>query len=83
VASRAREYGVLMTVGLLHILLELLKREYPLMITVFNILAFLSFFGLVSAVFIAIERGMGIHISVILYERGVNGVTAYKQVSVM
>lgn len=51
------------------------------MITVFNILAFLSFFGLVSAVFIAIERGMGIHISVILYERGVNGVTAYKQVS--
>ena len=50
---------------------------------VFNILAFLSFFGLVGAVFTAIERGMGVHISVILYERGVHGVTAYKQVSIM
>lgn len=49
--------------------------------TVFNVLAFLSFFGLVSAVLFAIHRGMGVHVEIIRNERGSTGVTAYKQVS--
>lgn len=52
-----------------------------LTVLVFNVLAFLSFYGLNSAVFVAIHRGMGVHKDVIEYDRGVAGVTAYRQVS--
>lgn len=44
-------------------------------------LAVLSFFGLVVAVAIAIERGMGTHVTLILYERGIQGLIDYNQVS--
>ncbi|KAK7184162.1 integral membrane protein [Paraphaeosphaeria sporulosa] len=49
----------------------------------FNVLAFLSFYGLVGAVLVAIHRGMGVHVDVIVYDRGLAGVTAYRQVSSM
>ncbi|KAF2441169.1 hypothetical protein P171DRAFT_366918 [Karstenula rhodostoma CBS 690.94] len=45
----------------------------------FNVLAFLSFYGLAGAVLVAIHRGMGVHKDVIKYDRGVAGVTAYRQ----
>lgn len=57
-------------------------REARVLIrVVFNVLAFLSFFGLVSAVSVAIRRGMGVHMDVIRAERGTRGVVAYNQVS--
>ena len=46
----------------------------------FNILSVLAFFGLVTAVFVAIRRGMGVHFGVILYERGERGVVEYNKV---
>ncbi|CBX99796.1 hypothetical protein IAQ61_002971 [Plenodomus lingam] len=45
----------------------------------FNILAVLTFYSLIVAVAIAIERGMGTHLSLILYERGVQGFIKYNQ----
>ncbi|CAO2652677.1 Nn.00g009600.m01.CDS01 [Neocucurbitaria sp. VM-36] len=45
----------------------------------FNVLAVLSFYGLVAAVAVAVERGMGTHITRILYEDGVQGVIDYSQ----
>jgi hypothetical protein len=48
---------------------------------VFNVLAVATFLGLAIAVFIAIERGMGVHVEVVLYERGFQGLSDYNQVS--
>ncbi|KAF2876443.1 hypothetical protein BDV95DRAFT_625681 [Massariosphaeria phaeospora] len=45
----------------------------------FNVLAVLTFFGLAVAVLIATERGMGVHIEVVLFERGYKGLSAYNQ----
>ncbi|KAJ4301085.1 hypothetical protein N0V90_003175 [Kalmusia sp. IMI 367209] len=45
----------------------------------FNVMAFLSFFGLVAAVFVAIDRGMGVHYTIIVHERGYKGAIAYQQ----
>ncbi|KAI8943870.1 hypothetical protein NX059_001841 [Plenodomus lindquistii] len=45
----------------------------------FNVLAVLTFYGLVVAVGIAIERGMGTHLSLVLYEHGVQGFIDYSQ----
>lgn len=44
-------------------------------------LAVATFLGLVIAVFIAIERGMGVHVEVVLFERGLQGLSDYNQVS--
>ncbi|KAL1595728.1 hypothetical protein SLS60_009417 [Paraconiothyrium brasiliense] len=54
-------------------------KRVDLTVLVFNVLAFLSFYGLVSAVFVAIHRGMGVHLDVVEYERGLAGVIAYRQ----
>jgi hypothetical protein len=54
-----------------------------LTVLVFNVLAFLSFYGLVGAVLVAIHRGMGVHKNVIEYDRGVAGMSAYRQVRSM
>jgi hypothetical protein len=45
----------------------------------FNVAAVLTFFGLCISVFTAIDRGMGVHVTVILYERGVKGLSDYAQ----
>lgn len=57
--------------------------EALLIAPVFNVLAVLTFYGLICAVLIAIHRGMGVHMDVILYDRGIGGLTAYRQVSVL
>ena len=44
-------------------------------------LAVLTFYGLIGAVAVATERGMGTHITLILYEHGFQGVIDYSQVS--
>jgi hypothetical protein len=49
--------------------------------TVFNVLAVLTFYAFVVAVAVAIERGMGTHAPLILYEHGVQGLSDYNQVS--
>ncbi|PSN69123.1 hypothetical protein BS50DRAFT_521432, partial [Corynespora cassiicola Philippines] len=46
---------------------------------IFHILAVLTFFGLCIAVYIAIGRGMGTHVQLILYERGIQGVVDYNK----
>lgn len=51
------------------------------LLTVFNVFSVLTFYGLVAAVCIAIERGMGTHVQLILFERGTKGLSEYNQVS--
>ncbi|KAF2176565.1 hypothetical protein K469DRAFT_742884 [Zopfia rhizophila CBS 207.26] len=46
---------------------------------VFNILAVMTFYGLCIAVFIAIDRGMGTHVEVVLFKRGSKGLSDYNQ----
>ena len=46
----------------------------------FNVAAVATFFGLAIAVFIAINRGMGVHVEVVLFERGLKGLSDYNQV---
>ena len=48
--------------------------------TAFNAAAVLTFFGLCIAVFRAIDEGMGVHIEVVLYERGIKGLSDYSKV---
>ncbi|ORY12072.1 hypothetical protein BCR34DRAFT_564185 [Clohesyomyces aquaticus] len=45
----------------------------------FNILAVLTFYGLSIAVFTAIDRGMGVHAEVVLFKRGLEGLSEYNQ----
>jgi hypothetical protein len=44
-------------------------------------LAVFTFYGFIAAVAVATERGMGTHVTLILYERGVQGLIDYNQVS--
>ncbi|KAF2658322.1 hypothetical protein K491DRAFT_276322 [Lophiostoma macrostomum CBS 122681] len=46
---------------------------------IFNVLAVLTFYGLAIAVFMAIKRGMGTHVALVLYERGLQGFSDYNQ----
>ncbi|KAF2787269.1 hypothetical protein K505DRAFT_258073 [Melanomma pulvis-pyrius CBS 109.77] len=46
---------------------------------VFNVAAVLAFYGLAVAVFVAIHRGMGVHVEAVLYERGQKGLTNLNQ----
>lgn len=48
---------------------------------VFNVLAVATFYGLAIAVLIAIDRGMGVHVDTVLFERGLRGLSDYSQVS--
>lgn len=61
--------------------MNLEENDLDASLLVFNVLAFLSFYGLVGAVLVATHRGMGVHLAVIEYDRGIAGVTAYRQVS--
>jgi hypothetical protein len=45
------------------------------------VLAVFTFYGFIVAVAVATERGMGTHVTLILYERGVQGLIDYSQVS--
>ncbi|KAF2015782.1 hypothetical protein BU24DRAFT_480485 [Aaosphaeria arxii CBS 175.79] len=45
----------------------------------FNVLAVLTFYGLCIAVYFAISRGMGTHLTLVLFERGLAGFSAYNQ----
>lgn len=47
---------------------------------VFNVLAVLTFYGLAVAVFLAIKRGMGTHVTLVLFEGGLKGLGDYNQV---
>lgn len=49
-------------------------------IAVFNVIAVVLFYGLIIATFIAIDRGMGTHLDLVLYERGMNGLVEYSAV---
>jgi hypothetical protein len=44
-------------------------------------LAVLTFYGFIVAVAVATEQGMGTHVTLILYERGVQVLIDYNQVS--
>ncbi|PVH95495.1 hypothetical protein DM02DRAFT_645316 [Periconia macrospinosa] len=44
---------------------------------VFNIMAVVLFYGLIIATYVAIDRGMGTHLNLVLYERGTNGLVEY------
>jgi hypothetical protein len=57
-------------------------REYTWLnsLLVFNVLAVLTFYGLSIAVFMAIKRGMGRHVTVVLFEGGLKGLGDYNQV---
>jgi hypothetical protein len=54
--------------------------ELPLSRVVFNILSLLAFFGLATAVFIAIRRGMGVHSATIIRDKGDQGIVDYNKV---
>ncbi|KAF1996049.1 hypothetical protein P154DRAFT_609589 [Amniculicola lignicola CBS 123094] len=43
----------------------------------FNVLAVLTFYGLAVAVFITTDRGMGVHIQVVLFQGGLKGLIDY------
>ncbi|KAH9862408.1 hypothetical protein J1614_011063 [Plenodomus biglobosus] len=45
----------------------------------FNVLAVLTFYGLVASVVVATQRGMGTHISLLLYEHGIQGLIDYSK----
>ncbi|PVH90738.1 hypothetical protein DM02DRAFT_710011 [Periconia macrospinosa] len=44
---------------------------------VINVMAVILFYGLIIATYIAINRGMGTHLSLVIYERGTKGVVEY------
>jgi len=47
----------------------------------FNIAAVVSFFILIVGVFMAIDRGMGVHVEIVLLKAGVSALSDYTQVS--
>jgi hypothetical protein len=49
--------------------------------TAFNVAAVVSFFVLIVGVFMAIDRGMGVHVEIVLLKAGVNALSDYSQVS--
>jgi hypothetical protein len=47
---------------------------------VFNVAAVITFFLFAHAVFMAIDRGMGVHVEVVLYQGGAQGMTDFAYV---
>jgi hypothetical protein len=61
--------------------LSFLVAMMLMQILVLSIVSVICFFSFVTAVSIAIKRGMGTHVQLILYEHGVKGLIEYNQVS--
>lgn len=76
VLRTAARYCLKLRYGYEHVL-PITWAQFLGMDDVFNLLAVLTFWGLTVAVLIAIDRGMGVHIEVVLYRHGVEGLDRY------